>query len=158
MKRLFAAILAAAALALTFAQPAFPQASGQVQAITPLTRDLGALRTLASQGPATVTTADQNGLNVSRVICVWRQSTGTVSSSTQFKIQNKDAASGQYYDLITSASIPVGTATNVIAAGAGLVDETNVRKAIPIAKTWRVSITVSGSTAVVSGTIGCSVQ
>lgn len=158
MKKLCSAIFAALALALAFAQPAYPQASGSVQAITPMTRDLGALRTLTAQGPATVTTSDQNGLNVSRVVCVWRQSTGTVSSSTTFKIQNKDAASGQYYDVITSASIPVGTATNFISAGAGLTDSANVRIAMPIAKTWRVSLTVTGSTAVVSGTVGCSVQ
>ncbi len=160
MKKLFAVLSAVAALAL--ATPlAFAQPSGQVQSISPLTRDLGSLKTMTGQGAATVTTADQNGFNVSRIVCVYRTSTFTGSPATTFKIQNKDAASSQYYDLVTSVSLTgTGqTTATAIAAGAGLPTTNNVSAGMPIAKTWRVSATIGGiSTPTVTGTIGCSVQ
>lgn len=155
--RILSALCAAAVLSVG-AGFAIAQPSGQVQSINPLTRDLGSLRTMTAQGAATVTTADQNGFNVSRVICVFRQSTNVGTPSTTFSIQNKDAASGQYYSILTSAAVTTGVSTNFIAAGAGIVDSANVRASVPIAKTWRVSATIAGATASVTGTIGCSVQ
>lgn len=156
MKKL-SAVFVTVAIALALAAPAFSQPSGQVQSISPLTRDTGSIKTLTAQGAATVTTADQNGFNVSRVVCVFRQSTHTGTPATTFKIQNKDAASGQYYDLVTSANIS-GVSVNFLSAGAGLPTTTNVSTGVPIAKTWRVSATVGGTTPAVTATIGCSVQ
>lgn len=159
MKKLLAVLVAALVLAapLAFAQP-----SGQVQSITPLTRDLGSLKTMTGQAAATVTSADQNGFNVSRVICVYKASSFTGSPSTTFKIQNKDAASGGYYDLISSAALntsALNLAGTAVAAGAGIPNSTNVSAGIPIAKTWRISATIGGiSTPTVTGTIGCSLQ
>lgn len=155
--RTLLALCVAAALSIS-AGFAVAQPSGQVQSVNPLTRDLGSLRTMTGQAAATVTTADQNGFNVSRVVCVFRQSTNVGTPSTTFSIQNKDAASGQYYSILTSAAVTTGASVNFIAAGAGLVDSANVRSSFPLAKTWRVSATITGATATVTGTIGCSVQ
>lgn len=135
------------------------QSSGQLQVVGPLTRDLGAIRTFTAQGAATVTSSDQNGFNVSRVTCVFNQASHTGSPSTTFSIQNKDAASGGYVTLITSAAITADTTPGAIHAGAGVATTANIGAGVPIAKTWRVSATVGGSaTPVVTGTIGCSVQ
>ena len=51
MKRILGALLATA---LLVASSAFAQPTSATQSITPLTRDLGALKTLTAQGAATV--------------------------------------------------------------------------------------------------------
>jgi hypothetical protein len=155
MKRLWLGILAGVLLA---AAP-IAQAVENFNAITPLTRDLGALVRMTAQGAATVTSADQSGFNASRVICVFNQASHTGTPSSTFKIQNKDGASGAYYDLIVSAAITDDTTPTAIYAGAGLAATTNVSAVIPLARTWRVSVTVGGTaTPKVTGTVGCSVQ
>lgn len=149
-----------AALALT-ALASFTQAQpgGAIQSITPLTRDLGVLRTLSAQVTGTVTSADQTGYNVSRVVCLFNQTTTAAVPATTFAIQNKDAASGQYYTLISSAAIATAAQTVFLGAGAGVPSTTSVSSGLPIARTWRVSATVGGNTtSTVTGTIGCSVQ
>lgn len=146
------------ALLICFTGLALAQSSGQINSITPMTRDLGALQTLTAAGAATTTSADQTGFNVSRVICVFRQASFTGTPSTTFKIQNKDAASGQYYDLIQSAAITSSTTATPIAAGGGLPVTTNVSSALPVARTWRTSVTVGGTSPGVTATVGCSVQ
>ena len=156
MKRILGALLATA---LLVASSAFAQPTSATQSITPLTRDLGALKTLTAQGAATVNSADQNGYNVSRVVCVLNQASHTGTPSTTFKLQNKDAASGAYYDLITSAATTADATPNFISAGAGVATTANVGAGVPLAKTWRVSVIVAGSaTPVITGTVGCSVQ
>lgn len=154
--------LLAAALVLSALPSAPVYSQGQPQAITaqtPQTRDPGALSTFTAAAAGAVNTADQSGYNASRVTCVFRQSTNLLSS-TVFKIQNKDAASGQYYDLISSSAITSSTAATPISAGAGLPSSANLSIGLPIARTWRVVTTISnsGGTATVTGTVGCSVQ
>lgn len=154
-KMLALAACAALSVAASFA---VAQPSSSVQAQTPLTRDIGSIKTFTAQGAATVTSSDQNGFNVARVVCLYKQSTSTGGPSTTFTIQNKDAASGAYYDLITSAAITDGTAT-ALAAGGGVAEVANKKTSWPVAKTWRVSMTVGGTTTpTVTGTVGCSVQ
>lgn len=154
----FAIVAAAMTLAASFGAPALAQPSGSIQAQTPMTRDLGAIQTLTAQVPGTVASVDQNGYNVSRVICVMRQSAQTGGSAASFSIQNKDAASGQYYSLITSGSMTVNGQVSPISAGAGITTVSNVSSNThPIARTWRTSVTVTGGTNW-SGTVGCSVQ
>lgn len=145
---------------LALPQIALPQGQPQaITAVTPMTRDAGALKVLTAQGAGTVTTADQSGYNVSAVTCVFAQSTFTGSPSTTFKIQNKDVASGLYYDLVTSSAITSSTAANFLAAGKDTSTTANVSIGYPIARYWRVSATVGGSsTPTVTATIGCSVQ
>lgn len=161
MKKLFGAIavaaLAIAASVFVSPAPVSAQSSGSVQAQTPLTRDLGSIRTLTAATAATYVSADQSGFNVSRITCVLNQSAKVGSPSTVFKLQNKDAISGKYYDLITSSATTANDTPNPISAGAGVVTTANVGAGVPIARTWRVSATVSSTTSM-TGTIGCSVQ
>lgn len=142
----------------TLATPALPQPSGAVQAIAPLTRSLGALTTLTAHAAGTVNSSDQSGYNVSRVTCTFNQSAHTGTPSTTFKIQNKDAASGLYTDLITSAAITGDATPGAIHAGAGVATTANIGAGVPIAATWRVASIIAGSSPVVTGTVGCSVQ
>ena len=156
-----AAVLAAVVGLNFLTMPAQAQFQGQqVQSVTPLTRDLGAIVTFAAKtSTATVTSADQSGFGVARVVCALTQSTITGSPSTTFKIQNKDGASGLYYDLIVSAAITTSTAPNAIAAGSGMTSVSNVAYNFPLARYWRVSATINGaSPAGITGTIGCAVQ
>lgn len=152
---------AALAVAAFVSVPAFAQPAGAVQSVAPLSRDLpSALITFASTVPSTVNSADQTGYNVSRIICVMRQTSQVGSTSTTFAIQGKDKPSGQYYALVTSAAYATASLNGVspIALGAGLTDSANVRVAMPVPAIWRVSATVTGGTAVGIGTIGCTVQ
>lgn len=153
----------AAIAAASFAFTAQAQvASGAVQMIGPMTRDLGALQTHTARTAGTTSSDDQSGFNVSRIVCVFNQSSYTGNPSTTFLIQNKDAASGQYYTLVTSAAITSATGLNApvaISAGAGVPTTTNVSANIPIARNWRVRTVVAGtSTPTVWGTVGCSAQ
>lgn len=144
----------------------FAQTAANINAITPLTRDTGAIVTMTSQtGPVSATSADQSGFNVSRVICVFSSSSSTGTAQVSFVIQNKDAVSAQYYTIATSATL-AGTATqgrmtsSPLAAGAGVATGIVAglsSSSLPIARTWRVAATVSSGT-IVSGTVGCNIQ
>lgn len=156
IKKLLVAASCALMLAASLAQA---QPSGSVQSIAPLTRDLGALQKLSAQGAATVNSADQSGFNMQAIVCVFRQSTVSGSPSSTFAIQGKDAASGQYYTILTSASFTTSTAANPIAIGLGLPNVSNSSQGFPIPRTWRTSVTVGGSSTPTStSTVGCSVQ
>lgn len=155
MKKLFS-ILTLMAAFLAFS-PAFAQTSGAVQAQSPLTRDLGAIQTLTNQVAGTVNSADQSGFNASRVTCVFNMASRVGTPSATFKIQNKDAASGLYYDLIESSSISNLATPTPVSAGSGITTTANLATNRPLARTWRTSVTVSGSTSL-TGTVGCTVQ
>lgn len=166
-KSFFPVLGAVATLALTLAligffpvSPAHAQAGGAVQAIAPLTRDLGALSTFTAKGASTVSAADQNGYNVSRVVCAFNQATSTGAHSTTFSIQNKDTASGLYYTLVQSAAMTsVTTYPIILAAGAGVASASAVSVGLPIAQKWRVQTVIAGTlTPTITGTVGCSVQ
>lgn len=155
-RRLLFLLLAAAAA--FSAAPLLAQAPQAVTVYGPVTRDLGSLMTLTGQTAATINSADQSGFNITRVVCVYQQSSRLNTPSTTFKIQNKDAASGTYYDVITSSAVTTSTTPNPIAAGGGVTTTANVGAGVPIAAKWRVSATVAGTTPIVTATIGCSVQ
>lgn len=153
MKKLLTAVLL-----MFFSLTALAQSpSGSVQSIYPLTRDLGSIKTLTAQTPATVTSADQSGYNVSRVTCVANIASKVGSSTMTFKIQNKDAASGNYYDVIESGTVTALATPTPISAGASMTTSANRAANVPIARTWRVSATISTATSL-TGTIGCTVQ
>lgn len=157
LKSFLVAAVALAAIAL-FPQQAISQAAQAVQAQSPLTRDLGALQSLSGQTAATVNSADQSGFNVSRIICFFRQSTYTNSPSTTWKIQAKDATSGLYYDYVTSSAITTSVVLVPLAVGAGVTQTANVSSGLPVARTWRTSVIVAGTTPIVTATVACSVQ
>jgi hypothetical protein len=152
-----ACLLAVAGGIFMAEQPAMSQSAGQVQVISPLTRDIGAIQTLTAQAAGTLNSADQSGFNVTRVICVYRQASHTGTPSVTFSFQNKDAVSGTYYTTLTSAAITTDS-TNGIAFGADLTPSANTVASFPVARTWRTSVTVGGTTPVVTATVGCSLQ
>lgn len=116
--------------------------------------DLGALVTNTAQAAGTVASPDQPGADVTTVTCTFNQTANT-AGSTVFSIQNKDAASGLYTTLVTSAAVTTANnAPSSIAAGAGVQASANVSSSLPIAATWRVSETASGTST--TGTIGCN--
>lgn len=156
MKSPFRFILVAV-LAL-LALPVLAQSAATINALTPMTRDLGAIKTLTAATAATYTSADQTGYNVSRIACVFNESTSVGSPTVVFTIQNKDYVSSTYYDLVSSATLQTVTSMPVaLYAGAGVDTVANVGAGKPIARYWRVKAVVAGSTSV-TGTIGCSVQ
>lgn len=119
----------------------------------PTNADLGALITNAAQAAGTVNSPDQSAGDTTTVTCVFNQTANT-AGNTVFSIQNKDAASGLYYTLITSAAVTTANNTpSAIAAGAGVQASANVSSSLPIAATWRVQEVASGTST--TGTIGC---
>jgi hypothetical protein len=135
------------------------QPAGAFQSLSPLTRDLGAIQTLSGQTGGTVTASDQTGYNVSRVICVYRQTASSSSPTVVFRLENKDGASGVYYTVLSStAQTATPTNTVVLTMGAGVASSANVASGFPVARNWRTTVQVSGASATVTGTVGCSVQ
>lgn len=161
MKKTLTKLIATAVLALASLN-VYSQSSGAVQVIGPLTRDPGAIQTHTARAAGTTNSSDQSGFNVSRVACVFNLSSYTGDPSVTFKIQNKDAASGLYYTLVTSAAITSATGVNApvaISAGAGVATTANVGAGIPVARNWRTQTVVGGAdTPIVTGTVGCSAQ
>lgn len=149
--------LSAAVLLAVPAQDAQAQSAGTLYSVSPMTRDLGNLKTFTASVPATYTTADQSGFNVSRVVCVFNQSAHTSSPSTTVTIQNKDVASGLYYTVLTSGAITGDATPTAVHAGAGVTTTANVSAGLVIARYWRVSVIVGG-TGTTTATLGCSVQ
>jgi len=121
--------------------------------------DLGALSTFASQAAATVTTSDYTNVLNRGVYCSFYQSGYTGLPSTTYSIQAKDAASGQYISLLTSAAITSANTTPVtLTVFPGAPATSNVSANAQLPATWRISTTVGGtSTPIVSGTVGCQV-
>ena len=157
--RIRLSLLAVVAALGCFALSAMAQVQPQaLQAITPMTRDAGALITLTARGAGTVNSVDQTGFNVTRIICVLNQSSHTGTPSTTFVIQNKDKASGLYYNLLTSAATTADNTPQFIFVGPDVTATANVSAVAPIARTWRVQAIVAGTSPVVTGTVGCSVQ
>lgn len=111
--------------------------------------------TLAAQAPGTVTSADQtnfNGRGVKLGINVTADSAGT--ALVVVTIQGKDIVSGQYYTILSSASIAaVGFST--LQVYPGITATANVAANDILPRTWRVSITVSGA-GTASATVGSS--
>jgi hypothetical protein len=134
--------------------------AGAIQAIYPLTRDLGVLIKPASSGGGVYSSADQSGYNVSRVMCVYNVAASSGAPTTNsITIQNKDIASGLYYGVSTSGTAVTVNTPVYTANGAGLsVTNGATVGAVPVASKWRVQLNVGSAGAAVTGTVGCAVQ
>jgi hypothetical protein len=157
-------VLILGAFALTVAwfsgiQPAVAQSAGQVNVVAPLTRDIGAQITLAAEGSKTKNSVDESGFNVTRVVCVYNQTAHAGGTpSTVMNLQNKDAASGSYYTVVSTAAITGDTTPTPLAMGGDITTASNLAAGFPVARTWRVQIVVGGTGTVTTGTVGCSIQ
>lgn len=146
--RLFGKIslrLAAFLFGLGVALPAFAQVSNPVLILT-------------AQAAGTVNSGAQTSLSGSgkSVTCVFNQTSHTGTPSSTVAIQARDpSGSGLYYTLITSTAITADATPTAVAAGKGLSTTANVSTSLPIGTAWRVSITVAGTTPVVTGAVGC---
>lgn len=111
--------------------------------------------TLTAQAPGTVTSTDQtnfNGRGVKLGINITADSAGT--ALVVVTIQGKDIVSGQYYTILTSASIAaVGFSTLTVYPA--ITVTANVAASDILPRTWRVSVTVSGA-GTASATVGSS--
>lgn len=102
----------------------------------------------------TQTGADQvnyNGRGVKVVLNMATIGTGSVTLA----IQGKDAASGQYYAILTGAAI-VGNSVNVYTVYPGLPATANVSANDLLPRTWRVVVTANNANAT-TYTVGASV-
>lgn len=150
MRRLFLGGLVFAALAELFA-PARAQFTNVFQ-----NKDTTALITLSAQGAGTVTSADQDNFIWRGANCVFDQTAHTGTPSTTFSIQVKDAASGAYVTVLTSAAITADNTPTMLTMSAGTPNVTNVSDGRPLSRVWRVSATVGGTTPAVTATVGCA--
>ena len=113
----------------------------------------GPLLTLTAAGAGTYDSVDLPNLE-------WRGGSfgvnlGTVTSaSVVVTIQGKDIASGQYYTLLTGAAL-TAAGFSLMQVAPGLVSTSNAADAV-LPATYRISVTITGAGAAVTGTIGGS--
>lgn len=161
-RRIFVVGLLLAMAAFSGAWIAEAQVSGSIYAINPSARDTGAIQTLtAANGiPSTVFSADQSGFNITRVVCVGTMSPITGTTNITFFLQNKDGATGTYYTVASGATITANSTPQILAYGAGipLALAGTALSPIPVARTWRTGVFMTGTPISVTGKVGCSVQ
>ena len=115
--------------------------------------DAAALITAAGT-TTTQTSADQTNSSGRGVIVVLNMSVIGIGSVT-LAIQGKDAASGQYYPLLTGAAV-VANSVNVYNVYPGLVAAANAAANSQLPHTWRVVVTANNANPV-TYTVGAAV-
>jgi hypothetical protein len=112
-----------------------------------------ALVTLKAQGAGTITSGDIP--NPSFAGGVFGVNLATVTSaSVVVTIEGKDAASGTYYAILASAALASAGFTALTIYPGVVVSATQANAVLPA--TYRVSVTITGGSAAVTGTIGAS--
>lgn len=121
------------------------------------TRNLPALVTLTAAGAGTTDSPDQDNPGGRGVVVVADITASSGTIAVTVAIQGKDAASGKYYTLLTSASL-TGTGTTVLTVYPGLTAAANVTVTNVLPATWRVRV-VSGAgvTPSVTMTVGACI-
>ncbi len=138
--------IALAAAALTAAL-AFP-ASGQ-------NRETDALITLTAQGRGQVVSADQSNSVTNSLRCVVNLTAVANQPTVIVSVQGKDQASGQYYNVASTAGIRGAGMTQLLVGNGISTGPLNPNGQLP--QFWRLVATVLGiSTATATGTVGCS--
>lgn len=119
--------------------------------------DTAALVTLAAAGAGTTNSADQTNYNGRGVIVIADVTVAGGTIAVTVSVQGKDAASGKYYTILTSASL-VTTGTTALTVYPGAPVTGSVSSASPLPRVWRVQV-VSGAgvTPAVTMTVGASV-
>lgn len=144
-------ILAALSLVLfagLLATPAGAYNEKQLNSDTPLI-------SLSAQAAATVNSPDQ--ANPTGHCALFDINLTTVTTATvTVTIQGKDLASSAYFTILASAGL-ASTGNTLLTVCPGSATTTNVSTAIPLPRTFRVSVGVVGASASVTGTVGVSV-
>ena len=130
---------------------------GKMLMVTRENADAAALVTLTAAGAGTTVSADQTNLvgRGVKVVVDITAITGTTPTLT-VKIQGKDAASGKYYDILSSAALST-VSTVVLEVYPGIANAANATQGLTLPKTWRATCTVGGTTPAVTATVGASV-
>lgn len=111
---------------------------------------------VASPITASVNSADQtnyNGRGVKIVISITAVS--GAGATLVLAIQGKDVASGVYYTILATANI-TAAGTTVLEIYPAIATAANSTQGVTLPRTWRVALTVSGTTPSFTGTIGAS--
>lgn len=118
------------------------------------TQNLDALVTLTAAGAGTTNSADQVNGGARGVVVVADITVVGGTIAVTVAIEAKDAASGKYYTLLTSASL-TGTGTTVLTVYPGLTPASNVTVSNVLPRTWRVKVVSgTGTTPAVTMTVG----
>lgn len=114
--------------------------------------------TIASLAAATVTTNTADMTNPLhrgvKVVVDITAITGTTPSLV-VTIQGKDVKSGKYFTILASASL-TATGTVTLTVYPGIATSANVSANDVLPATWRVLLTIAGTTPAVTATIGAS--
>lgn len=159
--RTFKTAILAAALAGAIATAAYaapnPPANGY-----PVNQDIGAIITNAAKTPATVTGAPATpNTNWRGVVCSFKVTASSGSSTETWSIEGYDAATANYYTIATTAAIPVnpyvaapsGTIAVYPGVAVGSLSSGNVAQSAVLPRVWRlkdVIANVSGGPTVTS--------
>lgn len=119
------------------------------------TNTTAALLTLTAAFAA-VNSADQTNLRHAGVqVGVNITSIAGTTPTVTVTIQGKDAASGAYFTLLTSAAL-AATGFTLLTVYPGALTTANVSTPQPLPLTWRVSVAIGGTSPLVTATIGAS--
>ena len=118
--------------------------------------DTAALVTLAAAGAGATNGSDQRNVNHRGIQVVVDITAVTGTPTLTVKLQGKDAASGKYYDLLTSAALS-SVSTTLLTLYPGAPTTANVSTPQVLPAIWRVIGTVGGGTPAVTATIGAAV-
>ena len=82
--------------------------------------------------------------------------TGTTPTAT-FTVEGKDEVSGKYYTILASAALST-VSTTVLRIYPGLTAAANLVASSVVPKTFRVSVTITGTTPAVTATVGVALH
>lgn len=118
-------------------------------------RNTGTIVTLTTQGSGTVNSNPQVNATYRGVKCTFNQSAHTGTPSTTFAIQFQDVSSAAFVTYITSGAITADATPTVLTVYPGITATANVSLSDILARNWRVTTTVGGTTPAVTATIDC---
>lgn len=110
--------------------------------------------TAASAGVQSADQKNFNGRGAKVVVDI--TAIGGTTPTLTVDIQGKDAASGKYYTILTSAAFNA-TGTYVLEVYPGGANAANVKSSSILPRTWRVVTTIGGTGPAVTATVGASV-
>jgi hypothetical protein len=152
--------LGASALAILFGfAPVIAQAGPPTATLQnySLRYSVGAVQTLSTVGPSTVSSPAQTSALGSGLTCVYNQTAQSGSSSVTWSIQSlAPGTTATWVTLISSTAVTTNT-TNMLSVGRGVATTANVGLGISLPAVWRTQVVESGASTTVTGTVGCDV-
>jgi lipoprotein-anchoring transpeptidase ErfK/SrfK len=151
--KLFAALLALSVLVAV-------ATSARAQQATVTNQDLGVQITNSARVPGTVTTAPIINSGWKGITCTYNQTEHANTPATTISIQAFDAASSTWFTLVTSGSIANDATPTPISVYPGQQTASlpagMVASGLHLPYKFRVSQTMAGASATITGTVGCN--